>query len=60
VVILGIFGVGEFCMNKNFVQVKNERLYVAIRKDSIFKQILMLLEERKKTNAFFYMFPHVG
>jgi hypothetical protein len=31
--------VGEYYMNKDSINAKNERLYVAIRKDSILKQV---------------------
>ncbi len=46
--IPGICGVGEYYMNKNFVHAKSERLYVVVKKDSIFKQIYLAIVGRRK------------
>jgi hypothetical protein len=48
VVILGIYGANEYYMNKNYVHVKNEKLYAAARKDSIFKQVYHVVVGKRK------------
>jgi len=53
VAIPGICGVSEYYMNKNSVHAKSERLYVVVRKDSIFKQIYLVVVGRRKKKCIF-------
>jgi hypothetical protein len=48
--VLGVCDVGEYYINKDFIKVKNERLYVATRKDSIFKQVYHVAIGKRKRN----------
>jgi hypothetical protein len=40
--------VSEYYMNKDFFHAKNERLYVATKKDTIPKQFLHIIVRKKK------------
>jgi hypothetical protein len=40
--------VGEYYMNKDSINAKNERLYVAIKKDSILKQVYHVVIGKRK------------
>jgi len=47
--VLKVCDVGEYYMNKDSINVKNERLYVATRKGSIIKQVYhVVIGKRKK------------
>ncbi len=57
--ILRVCDGGEYYMNKNSIHAKNERLYVAVGKDSILKQVYHVIGKMKKeTSAIFYLFSH--
>ncbi len=61
-VILRLYNIGEYYINKNFVHAKDESLYITTKKDIILKQVYhaTIGERKKKLVQFFCLFPHVS
>jgi hypothetical protein len=55
-----VCNVNEYYMNKEFLHAKNERFYVATRKDTILKQVCHIaIGERKGKVVQFYVCFHI-
>jgi hypothetical protein len=58
ILVSRVYKIGGYYMNKDFVHVENEYLYVALKKNIIVisSKFVMLLLERHKKNRFNFLF----